>query len=108
MPSDGFNATGSWQGCRWGPVNERVCALADEMASAFGERLRAGFGGDLVGLYLVGSYVLGDLQAEGDVDFIAVMCGERAAARLADLRAIHSWMSLTYPQRPFEGLYVRL
>lgn len=79
---------------------------ADAMAASFADRLTALLNGDLVGLYLVGSYALGDLQRDSDVDFMAVLANPLVPAIVEELRALHASMSSSYPGRPFEGLYV--
>lgn len=75
------------------------------MAGAFAEPLTAGLNGNLVGLYLVGSYVLGDLQHDSDVDFLAVLGAEPSRADIEHLRSLHTWMCSRYPERRFEGFY---
>lgn len=76
---------------------------ADAMTEAFAERLATIVGDRLAGLYLVGSYVLDDLQADSDVDFMAVISGKVPGEQLAEL---HDWMRSAYPDTPFEGFYV--
>lgn len=79
---------------------------ADAMAASFAERLASLPTCSLVGLYLVGSYALGDLHPESDVDFVAVLADPVAQGALADIKALHSWMASEHPGRPFEGFYV--
>jgi hypothetical protein len=87
-------------------VNDVAYAQADEMAAAFGERLSSVLGDRLVGLYLVGSYVLRDLQAESDVDFIAVLSGDTPRIAMDELSSLLEWMKATFQSRSFEGFYV--
>lgn len=46
-------------------------------------------GGDLVGLYLVGSFAVGDADEHSDVDFIAVTNDDVSDGQLARLQALH-------------------
>jgi predicted nucleotidyltransferase len=87
-------------------VNERAYEEADDMAASFAERLAAILGDRLIGVYLVGSYVLGDLQDDSDVDFVAVVDGGVSQAMVGQLESLHSWMGSKYPRRSFEGFYV--
>lgn len=76
------------------------------MAASFAERLAAVLNGRLVGVYLVGSYALGDLQRESDVDFLAAVEGGVPSTAVEQLRSLHALMTSSYPHRPFDGFYV--
>ena len=76
------------------------------MAATFAERLAAVLNGRLVGVYLVGSYALGDLRRESDVDFLAAVEGGVPSTGVEQLRSLHALMASRYPQRPFDGFYV--
>ncbi len=87
-------------------TDEQLYAEADEMAAVFAARLAPVLDDGLVGLYLVGSYALRDLQAESDIDFVAVVSVDVSAAAVSALGSLHAWMSSTYPGLPLEGFYV--
>lgn len=76
------------------------------MSAAFAQRLAPVLGDRLVGVYLVGSYALGDMQPGSDVDFMAVIAGDVTVSDIGQLRDLHAWMASTYPERPLEGFYV--
>src|SRR5215213_7513193 len=60
--------------------------LLEEFTATVGEIL----GDDLVGLYLQGSFALGDGDAHSDVDWIAVTEDELTAAQVAALQDLHA------------------
>ena len=72
-----------------------------EQAASFAGALAAALDGRLTGLYLVGSYALGDFQPESDLDFMAVVDGRPDEERI---RTVHA----TAPPggRRLEGFYV--
>jgi predicted nucleotidyltransferase len=51
--------------------------------------VRATLGDNLCGVYLQGSFALGDFDEDSDVDFLVVTHGEVTDAQLAALRAMH-------------------
>ena len=81
---------------------------ANTMSASFADRLGLVLGDRLVGVYLVGSYALGDMQAGSDVDVIVVVGGTVTDPDVSKLRELHAWMASTYPARPFEGFYADL
>ncbi len=48
-------------------------AEAEAKAARFAGRLSDALGDRMVGLYLVGSFALADLQPDSDLDFVAVL-----------------------------------
>ena len=62
----------------------------DQLLEEFTAAVRETLGDDLVGLYLQGSFALGDGDAFSDVDWIAVMKGELTPSQVAELQALHA------------------
>jgi len=62
----------------------------DEVLSELLAGMRDALGDDLCGLYLVGSFAVGDADEHSDVDFIAVTEPEVTAEQLARLQALHA------------------
>ena len=62
----------------------------DEVLSELLAGMRDALGDDLCGLYLVGSFAVGDADEHSDVDFIAVTEHEVTPDRLARLQALHA------------------
>jgi hypothetical protein len=78
-------------------------ALLEEFTAALGETLDD----DLVGLYLQGSFALGDGDAYSDVDWIAVTRDELTDAQVAALQELHArfYARDTEWARHLEGSY---
>lgn len=79
---------------------------AEGVAASFAERLAAVLKDGLVGVYIVGSYALGDLQRDSDIDFVAAVEGDLSPSTVEELRSLHAWMTSTCPRPPLEGFYV--
>ena len=60
------------------------------MLVEFVGRVQSILGSDLVGVYLTGSFALGDADAASDCDFLAAIAGEPAAKQERALRELHA------------------
>lgn len=70
-------------------------------------RVKAVLGGRLIGIYLQGSFAVGDFDEYSDVDFVAVVEGELSAAEVDGLQAMHDHL-YTYDSewaKHLEGSY---
>jgi hypothetical protein len=81
----------------------------NDLLAAFVGRVRAILETDLIGVYLTGSFALGDGDGDGDCDFLVVTSGRLGSERERALRWLHRGM----PDRPgywaynLEGSYAR-
>ena len=74
----------------------------------FVNQARASLGGELIGLYLVGSFALGGFDHDSDVDFLCVTRDELTSVKQASIRAMHGRLyDLETPfAQHFEGSYI--
>lgn len=69
----------------------------DELLTSFVGRLESIFGGNLVGVYLVGSFGLGAGDAASDCDFLVVTSGPLDGERERALRKLHEEIPAEWP-----------
>ena len=62
----------------------------DDLLRQLVSGIRDALGDDLVGVYLQGSFALGDADVRSDVDFIAVTAEDITPGQLAELQAMHA------------------
>jgi hypothetical protein len=62
----------------------------DDLLRRLVSGMRAVLGDDLVGVYLQGSFALGDADVHSDVDLIAVTASDVTAGQLAGLQVMHA------------------
>jgi predicted nucleotidyltransferase len=62
----------------------------DELLEELAARMQSTLGRELVGLYLQGSFALGDADEHSDVDWIAVTDGDLTADQIAALQTMHA------------------
>jgi hypothetical protein len=77
-------------------------AGVEAQAARFAGRLSGTLGHRMIGLYLVGSFALGDLQPDSDLDFVAVLADIDRAADEALLGPLHG----DHSDHTLEGFYV--
>jgi hypothetical protein len=79
-----------------------------EVLDNFVDEIVAELGGNLVGIYLVGSIASGDFDADSDVDFLVVTNAELTEARMKPLQEIQVKIHSTdcYPAKHLEGSYI--
>src|SRR5919199_3043690 len=77
-------------------------AGVEAQAARFAGRLSGTLGHRMIGLYLVGSFALGDLQPGSDLDFVAVLADVDRPADEALIGPLHSDDS----EHALEGFYV--
>lgn len=85
------------------PLPEVIRPLLEEFLALMEERLPGLVGG----FYLQGSIALGAFNERlSDIDFIAFLNRDWAAADLAELQKIHDALRQKYPRWPIEGLFL--
>jgi predicted nucleotidyltransferase len=62
----------------------------DDALSAHAGRLRDVMGGDLIGVYTIGSMAIGDFDMTSDVDFVVVMANRPDDSTIEQVRAAHT------------------
>ena len=77
-------------------------AEVEAQAARFAGRLSGVLGDRLIGLYLVGSFALGDLQPGSDLDFVAVLADVDRTADEALIGPLHS----DDGEHALEGFYI--
>ena len=81
-----------------------------EVLKIFVNEVAAELGGNLVGIYLVGSLSTGDFDLDSDVDFMVVMHAELAEANMQALQDIQKkiYGIGCYPAKHLEGSYITI
>lgn len=81
-----------------------------EVLKIFTDEISAELGGNLVGIYLVGSIALGDFDADSDVDFLVVTHTELTEAHMKPLQEIQTRIHdiECYPAKHLEGSYISI
>ncbi len=77
-------------------------AEIEAQAARFADRLSGALGHRMIGLYLVGSFALGDLRPGSDLDFVAVLADVDRPADEALIGPLHTDDS----EHPLEGFYI--
>src|SRR5690348_13510668 len=80
----------------------------DKLLGRFVRGVDGALGERLVGLYLVGSFALGDADVHSDVDFIAAVAGEPTDEDVVELETLHASLSRLPTQwaRHLDGSYI--
>lgn len=84
------------------PYSDLNTVLAD-----FVDKLDSVFRSDLVGVYLQGSFAVGDFDSNSDVDFIVIIQKEITEKQLTELQEVHKkiFRQSSYWARHMEGSY---
>ncbi len=73
---------------------EEAASLLEALSAGIGQAL----GSNLLGLYLWGSYVVGDLDPRiSDVDLVAVLAADICEEEFAALKSMHDALAQRYP-----------
>jgi hypothetical protein len=84
------------------PMARPIYAEVEAQAAQFARRLSGVLGERMVGLYLVGSFALGDLQPDSDLDFLAVLADVDQPTDEARIGPLHGDDS----DHALEGFYI--